>query len=912
MLVGRDRELATVAQLLEAARTGTSRVLAIVGEPGIGKSSLLDWAAAAAGERGMGLLRARGVQSEAHIPFAGLFELLRPALASIERLPEPQAAALESALALRPAQAHDRFAVGAATLSLIAAHAEAAPLLVLVDDAHWLDGSSVDALRFALRRLEADPIAVLLTVREGETSLLDGSDLEAMRLKGLDADATAALLRSLRPEIGPDATTRLLRDTGGNPLALRELARERPPETPLDTPVPVAASIGAAYLERVHALPERTGEALVVAAAADRGDLVVLAVAIGRLGLDPADLVPAEEGGLIAIAAGRIEFSHPLMRSAVYAGAAPERRRAAHRALADALPDSDADRRAWHLALAALGPDERVSSALEQAGARARDRSAYDVASRAYERAAQLATPGRRAPLAHAAAETAWLGGLPDRARSLLDAAAGWAPDEGLQVEIEHLRGHIALRRGPLAEGRAILLAAAERAAVRTPGDAIVMLAEAAEGAFFAGDAAGVQACGERARALADGSVPGQAAYFAQITEGMGEILTGEGDRGAALLRDAVSLLERSDTIDVEPRLLAWAAMGPLWLREAGTGEGLIERAVTAARSRSAAGILPHLLTHVAIALAAGDRWAEAEATFDEAVRLAGETGQRTILAGALARLATVEARCGRDAAAAAHAGEALPLARDLGAHLFEIWALSAFGEVALARGDAATALERFDEQQAALERHAVVDADLSPAPERVDLLLRLGRGADAAAAAAPFLALAAAKGQPWALARAGRCRALLAGNEAFAADFDTALALHRQTPDAFETARTLLALGARLRRTGRRMDARGPLREALAAFDGVGATPWAELAGIELAATGETARRRDPSTLDDLTAQELRIAFLLAGGRTTRQAAAALFLSPKTVEYHLRNAYRKLGVRTRAELTAALARRDG
>src|SRR4051812_17764145 len=255
MLLGRQRELEQVEALLERARGGTSGVVAVVGEAGIGKSSLLEWAAERAG--GMSLLRARGVQSEAHIPFAGLFELLRPALGALDRLPAPQAAALESALALRPAQAQERFAVGAATLTLLAAHAESAPLAVLVDDAQWLDGSSADALRFALRRLVADPIAVVLTVREGEPSLLDGADLATLRLSGLDAGDAAELLRRQAPAIGAEAGARLHRETGGNPLALIELARQSPADVPLETPVAAVTSVAAAYLERMRALPER-------------------------------------------------------------------------------------------------------------------------------------------------------------------------------------------------------------------------------------------------------------------------------------------------------------------------------------------------------------------------------------------------------------------------------------------------------------------------------------------------------------------------------------------------------------------------------------------------------------------------------------------------------------------------------
>jgi DNA-binding CsgD family transcriptional regulator len=894
-----------LASLLAEARAGTSRVLTLVGEAGIGKTALLDWAAAQAGD--MRVLRARGVQSEAYIPFAALFELLRPALGDLDRLPGPQAAALESALAIRPAEAHDRFAVGAATLSLLAAHAEPAPLAVLVDDVQWLDGSSADALRFALRRLVADPIAVVLAARDGEAPELEDAGLATLRLDGLDVAAAQALLEQAAPGTGAEAAARLHRQTGGNPLALLELARAPLPPMPLETPAP-ATSVAEAYLRRVAVLPERTRAVLVLAAADDTRELATLARAADTLGLDLTALAPAERDGLVAVRSGTLEFRHPLTRSAIYADAAAEARRGAHRALADALPDAEADRRAWHLALATLGPDERACSALEQAGARARERSAYDVASHAFERAAELApTDARRATDRFAAADTAWLGGLGGRALSLLDAAARLAKHPQLLVEIEHLRGHIAIRQGPLDAARSILATAADHAAAHAPGTAAILLAEAAEGAFFAGDAAGTRAYGEAAEALA-GAAGGRAAFFARIAAGMGRILSGDGEAGAALVRDAVALQESTD-LDGDPRLPAWAAFGPLWLREEGIADGVAERAVAAARARSALGTLPHLLTHVGIAQMGGGRYAEARATLDEAVRLARETGQRTILCEAVARTAWLDARCGRADASRRHAAEALDLARAVGAHVFEIWSLAALGELALVEGDAHEALARFDEQEAALARYGIGDPDVSPAPERVELNLRLGRDDVAAAAAEAFVAAAAAKQQPWALARADRCRALVAADDdGWEAAFERALDTHARTPDTFERARTQLAYGARLRRAGRRIDAREQLRAAAAAFDALGALPWSEVARGELAASGERARRRDPSTLDDLTPQELQISLLLAGGKTTRQAAAALFLSPKTVEYHLRNAYRKLGVRSRQELAAALA----
>jgi DNA-binding CsgD family transcriptional regulator len=347
--------------------------------------------------------------------------------------------------------------------------------------------------------------------------------------------------------------------------------------------------------------------------------------------------------------------------------------------------------------------------------------------------------------------------------------------------------------------------------------------------------------------------------------------------------------------------------MGPLWLREAGTGQTLVDRAVEAARERAALGQLPRLLWHVARARAGGELWPAAEAGYHEAIRLAREAGERTELAAALAGLALLEARQGKEEPCRAHAAEARILCEEIGSATHDIWAIAAIGALELGLGRPEAALEHFEAQQARLDASGVADVDLLPAPELVDIHLRLGRPEEAAAVFAVFEEQAQAKGQPWGLARAARCRGLLADDGELDATFDEALRLHGQTLDVFETARTQLAYGARLRRARKRIRAREALRAALEIFDRLGAAPWADQTSAELVATGETARRRDTSTLDALTPQELQIGLLLADGRTTRETASALFLSPKTIEYHLRHIYRKLAIHSREELAAAL-----
>lgn len=917
VLVGREREQRLLDHLLDEARAGSSVTVALVGDAGIGKSALLDDAASRAA--GMNVLRARGVSSEARIPFAALFELLRPALDHLDQVPRPQREALEGALALRPASAQDRFAVGAATLTLLAAYAEDVPLLVLVDDAHWIDGSTAGALLFAIRRLVADAVAVVLTVRSGEPSLLDEADLPCHTVAGLDRAASTALVwryAATGATLSDATLERLHRGTGGNPLALIELAGDSSSfgsSLPVEPPLSVGDRVTRVYVERLGALPEAARELLLLAAASDTGDLLTLAKAAAVAEFDVSALAMAETCGLVSVTADRVEFRHPLVRSAVYAAASSDRRREAHRALARVFPDADADRRAWHLALGALGPDAAASSSLEQAGRRARARSAYEVAAQAFERASALAfESGRRASLLYAAADAAWLGGQPGRAVTLLDAARSQSPPADVAASVEHLRGHIAARLGPVDEAQRILLAGADLAMESDRDRAVVMLAEAVNAAFYGADASAMSRAAARIPRLSPDD-PARIRFFATMAQGMAMIFGGEGrvaTEGARLVRTAVALVEDSDELSEDPRLVAWAAMGPLWLREAEAGDVLIGRALDIARRRSAVGVLPFLLTHVAIDQAAGDRWREAEAGFHEAIHLARETGQRTDLASVLARVALLEARQGKAQQCREHVAESLALAGSIGVGLAEIWALGALGELELGLGAAQEAMAALEAQQAALTAHGVHDPDLSPQPELIELELRLGHTEAAAARVEAYERSATAKGQPWALARAARCRALLAPPDDVDRCFEEAIAWHLRTPDAFETARTRLAYGARLRRLRQRVRARAWLREAIDVFDALGAAPWADIARAELAATGERARRRDLSTRDELTPQELQIAMLLAAGNTTRETAAALFLSPKTIEYHQRSIYRKLDTGTREELAAAFPAR--
>ncbi|SOD98113.1 AAA family ATPase [Blastococcus haudaquaticus] len=905
MLVGRDRERHLVDGLLSAARVGQSGVLVLVGEVGIGKSTLLDDAAASA--TGMRVLRATGTESEAGVPFGGLLQLLRPALVHLDRIPAPQADALASALALRPGTGGDRFAVGAATLSLLSRFAEDQPLALVVDDAHLLDLPSAQALVFAARRLTADPVVLLAAVRAGEPSPLLEAGLPVLPVSGLSPAASGQLVSAHGRRRGRPDPDRLHEATGGNPLALLELADDAVTVggLPPGAPVPVPARLARAFAGRADRLTAPARTALLVAAAAG-DDLALIAEGCRRLDVDAAALDEAEDAGLLAVRAGRVVFRHNLVRSAIWSEAAPGARRAVHVALAAALPADDVDRRAWHLGEAALRPDEGVARILAAAGARARDRSAYAVAATAFERAAGLSpAPTDAVERLVAAAESAWRAGLTDRATGLLERASQFPQPPALRVGAMGLGGRIASRTGSVERARDDLVTAAAESAGSDPDTAVLLLADAILACFALADTATTTRAAARLDELVPRARGAPARWIGSVAGGVAGVLTGHG--GPERIRSALGLLGTGGPLVRDPRLAPWLVLGVLFLRERGTGRDTVAAVVDDVRRRSDLGGLPFLLFLVARDNATGDRWDVAEADYTEGVQLARETGSTTDLTACLAGLAWLQARQGREAACRTTAAEVLEVSGPRRLALFQVWALSALGTLELGLGRPEAALGHLERLDALLTSLALVDVDLSPVPELAEALAHLGRGDEARDLAGRYSDAAAEKGQPWALARAARTLGLTCADTDLDREFGRALGHHGDALDPFEVARTRLAYGARLRRARRRVEARTQLRAALASFDELGAAPWAEQAATELRATGETAHRRRDSSTTDLTPQELRIATMLAEGRTTRETAAALFLSPKTVEYHLRHVYLKLGVASRAELATRL-----
>ena len=913
MLFGRAAESAAVEGLIAAAGSSRSGALVLRGEPGVGKSALLAHAVERASA--VRVLRAGGIEAECELAFAALHQLLRPVLDRVGRLPEPQAAALAGALGLSRDAVDDRFLIGVAVLNLLAEAAEEEPLVCVIDDAQWLDRPSADALTFAARRLEAEDVVMLFAARDGEARRFEAGGLAELRLQGLGAEAAAALLAERVPTtLSLEVRDRVVERAAGSPLALIELAGllsegQRAGRAELPDPLPRSAEIQRIYLERARRLPAPAQRLLLLVTADDTGSLATVFQAARTLGIEPDALDAAELAGLVRAFDGRVELRHPLVRSTLYGDATFAQRQAVHRALADVFDgEHDADRRAWHRAAASLGEDEQVADELEQAARRARHRSGFAAAGRALERAAELSgddeARGRRLV---AAAQDAWLAGGPEQALALLDRARRLVSDPGLRAEELHLRGTIELRCGVPAEAATMLAAGAAESATLFPAKAIEMLAEAAQAASYAGDAPQIVEFGRRASALAGKDDPDQR-FTADVIVGIGSLLAGDTPRGVPLLREAIALADRFR----DPRRLVHAGACAGYLGEEATEHELYGRAVARARETGAVGTLPYVLEYLARSEAVDGRYAAAAAHASEGLRLAYETGQQNSVCHLLASLALVAALRGREDECRANAAEALKLAtaRGLGYHAaLAQWALA---RLDLGLGRPAEALSRLAELEAGGPGDSHPFVKIVSAPELVEAAVRARQPAAAQMALLEFERFARETAPPWALALGARCRGLLSDGELAERHFLEALRRHGESARPFDRARTEFVFGEFLRRDGRRTAARAHLRFALDAFERLGADAWAERARDELRASGETARKRTPTALDQLTPQELQITRLVAEGATNKEVAARLFLSPRTIDYHLRKIYTKLGISSRAELMRSSVERDG
>ncbi len=913
MLLGRDVECARLERLLAEARAGSSSALVIRGDAGIGKTALCEWAAERAD--GMTVLKALGAESESELPFSALSDLLRPVLPWLGAIPAPQRAALEGALAIGPPVGGDRFTVCAATLSILAAAEEEAPLLAIVDDAQWLDASSAEALLFAARRLDAEGIVVLFAARERGMDGLGRTGLSELRLEGLEPEAARSLLlEHARSPIADPVAAELVAATRGNPLALIEIPRflsesQLAGQVPLPEPLPMGPTLEQAFLHRVEELPDEVERALLVAAASDTGDLEQITKAVEAMGLSAAALDRAEIEGLVTLDGGRLEFRHPLVRSAVYHGALPAARRAVHRVLAEASTgEQSAERRAWHLAAATPAPDDDVANALEDAALSARRRGGHAAASSAFERAARL-TPGdeERARRLLEAADDARRAGEFEQAVELLAEALEATDDPIVRADVQHLRGVLETWRGSPMSAHELLVAEAPRIEERDPAKAALMLADAAWPCFMAGEIHEGLATARRACEVAEraGDVE---RILTSVLLGMALILRGEDTSGAEILLRVRPLLEESDALSRAEQLVLGAAHAFTWIEEHAVARRLLARVIDDGRARSSPGTLPYALASLSELDFRTGNWASAYAGGSEALRLATETGQASGVSFSLVCLARIEAAQGREADCRAHANRAFELAA-FGVRSIVAYAASALGLLELGLGRSDAAIGHLENMARVIPRHGIGETNVVQwAADLIEAYIRSGRTREAERALAELEERARATERTWAHAVAARCRGLLASDEEFDTEFEEAFRWHERTPTPFDRARTELCYGERLRRARRRIDARERLRSALETFERLDAAPWEERVHSELAAAGEKTRRRETSAAQELTPQELQVALIVAQGATNREAGAALFLSPKTIEAHLGRIYRKLRVRSRTELASRLA----
>ena len=903
MLYGRGEELGLVTELLENARLSRSGALVIRGDPGIGKSALLESAREHA--IGMRVLASRGVESESQLPFAGLHQLLAPALHLIDRLPDPQAHALQGALGLCEPSSESRFLISAACLTLLAELAEEQPVLCLVDDIQWVDTPSADALLFVARRLGAEGIVILFAAREGEAQRFEARALRSLQLQGIDRVPALQMIRSRSAGIATHIGEVLVERAGGNALALMELPAalthdQLAGRQPLPDNLPLTPDVESLFLDRVRRLPADTQRMLSLIAADTGGLLAPVFRAAVAHGIDPAALDAAEAAGLVSVRGPALELRHPLVRSAISQTSTSSERRAAHLALADALTaPHESDRRAWHRAAAALGPDATLADDLERTADVALQRGGHGAAASALERAAAL-TPDRAiaAQRLLAAAGAAWHAGQPSRATALLDQARPNIREAPLQVELDHLAGAIQGRCGSVLEARGPLMAAASQAATISPRLALEILFDVGLSGIDSGDYGLVAEAGRRAAALPHSSDP-EVAFLADLIVSVGSLCEGKTAVEVPLVLDVVA---RSDAYD-DPRWLIWAAAGAgLSGMEAREAE-ILARAAAVARASGAVDLLTFVLVTYAVnGVIAGRFKAIVEAA--EGLTLAREAGLSNAARIHLAATSWFAALTGDDEACLAGAAEVTEAARSTGEAL-----ANAIAEWALALRDlSAGRVEETRTRLVALHAappgtgHPLVT--LMSTPDLIEASVRAGRPDVAEAAYLILGGFAAPGAPPWALALAGRCRALMASDPATSeTEYANALIAHAQGVRPFDQARTRLLLGEHLRRARRRIDAREHLRAALEAFEFLGATPWAERARSELRASGETARRREPGSVGRLSPQELQVAKFVAGGYSNKSVAAQLMLSPRTVDAHLRSVFAKLEITSRMDL---------
>jgi DNA-binding CsgD family transcriptional regulator/tetratricopeptide (TPR) repeat protein len=900
-LLGRSGEREQIDRVLAAARHGLSGVLILRGEPGIGKTTLLDYAAGAAD---LEISRVEAIESEMELGFAGLHQLLLPFLDAVRTLPPPQRDALSSAFGLIDNGPPDLFLIALATLTLLAHTARERGLLCVVDDAQWLDRESTAVLAFVARRLRADSIAILVAVRDPWERPTGLADLPGIQVEGLPAPEARQLLSAEIPSLDDRVGTRIVAETRGNPLALIESGRELTPgqlagTAPLPDLLPPGRQLETRFLRQAHRLPGDTQTLLLTAAADPTGDPARLWRAGHDLEFGPDAAVPAQAEDLIVVGTAGIRFRHPLIRSAVYYSATPIERRRIHRALAAATdPVQDPDRRAWHLSEATAEPDEGVAADLERAADRAVTRGGWAASATFLTRAAVLTPdPEAQARRLLGAARAEITAGAPDRAQLLLERAVGHLGDRLHEGLAKRAQGTIYQALSQPSAAAIVLLAAAADLASLDARLARGALLDALTAAAISGPLASDGATVHDVAAFARG-IP----LTAGQTPGIGDLLLDadatlvlDGHRAAApLVRRAITALRRDSSESAE--MLDWLEAGCRLAGAVGDDTTLHELAGRMERQARQQGAMKAL----AATLVYSGMSEMFSGSLDQAQALYTERGTIEAAEDCDCRLGDLIVMAWRGHEHETRA-EAAAVAEAAATHCRGwklTWVEYALCVLELSLGHYQDALASVPN---AFAENLFVSA--FALPDFIEAAVRSGDDAAAQKALTRAADQAPADSSPMALGLLARSRALLASDSEADALYTEAIDRLATCPSAIHLARTQLLYGEWLRRRKRRSEARQHLRAACTQFEHMGAASFAERARLELVATGETARKRSPETRNNLTPQETQIATLASRGATNPEIASKLFISPSTVDYHLRKVFQKLGVTSRRHL---------
>ena len=903
LLRGRRSECEALDRLLAGVRAGQSGVLVLRGESGVGKTALLEYLGRSAG--GCRVARAAGVEFEIELDFAALHQLCRPTLGRLDGLPGPQRNSLRTAFGLSSGEAPDRFLVGLAVLGLLSEEAEHQPVVCLVDDVQWLDRASAEALAFVARRVMAESLGLVFAVREPSDSDELGG-LPELVVRGLDDVHSHAVLDSaIQGPLDERVRDRIVAETRGNPLALLELPRELTPAElaggfGLPDTMPLASRIERSFIRRVRSLPDETQRLLLVAAAEPVGDVTLLWRAAERLRIAPEAAGPAVTAELIELGV-RVRFRHPLLRSAVCRAAPASELHQVHRVLAEATdPASDPDRRAWHRAQAAVGPNEAVAEELQRAADRVQGHGGIAAAAAFLARATELTPdPALRGTRALAAAQAKLEAAAPYAALGLL-ATAELAPLNDLQrARLQRLRAEVAFARHRGSDAPPLLLDAARRLEPMDVGLARETYLEALGAAIFAGRASGgrgVVEVAEAARAARPGPRPPRPIDL--LLDGLATRFTESYAVAVPPLRRALqAFCEHRGDGDMRGLWLACRVAPDLWDDEA--WHVLATRAVTLARDGGALSVLPIALTYRGGVHVHAGEFAAAAALVEQADAITEATGNAPLSYTSLV-LAAWRGREDRalelielavEDATTRGEGRAITLAHYATAVLYD-------------------GLGRYEDALTAAQ-HACAHEDLGllgwALIELVEAAARSDNREIASAALAQLEERTRASGTHWALGVQARSEALLSDGEVAEALYRRAIDRLARSRIAVHAARARLVYGEWLRRENRRVDAREQLRAAHELFCDFGADAFAERARRELLATGETVRKRTNETRDVLTPQEAQIARLAAEGHTNPEIGAQLFISPRTVEYHLHKVFEKLDISSRKAIRGAL-----